>query len=126
MKKKVLIVDDEKLIASRTSIILRAISYEIDTACDGKEGFEKYKSFEPDIVITDFSMPEFSGIELAKMIRNYEKETGKKPYIILATAIADTSDLGELENDGVDYLLKKPLDTRKLLNIIVNQPAYGE
>lgn len=64
MSVRILVVDDEKGIVETLTAILRMKGYEVDTATDGVDGYEKACLFGPDLVISDISMPRLNGIEM--------------------------------------------------------------
>ena len=75
-------------------------------AFNGEEGFEMYKKYQPDIVITDINMPELDGLEMAKKI----KELNKDQAIIIMSAFDDKETLLKAINIGIDCFTPKPLD----------------
>ena len=72
-KKKVLVVDDERSISE---IIMKSLiimgDYVVELAFNGQEGFEKYKSFLPDIVVMDLEMPVMDGYESCSRIKSFD------------------------------------------------------
>lgn len=75
MKPRILIVDDEAVIAISWEYLLKEEGYEVKTALDGKEAIETLNDMKPDIVFTDLFMPEMDGIELCKRIKAIYPET---------------------------------------------------
>ena len=73
---KVLIIDDEAYIRRVLELKLKNKGYDVITAMNGTEGFEKFKLCHPDIVITDIKMPGMDGRALCEKIRKTED---KKP-----------------------------------------------
>ena len=66
---KILIVDDNDVLAHVIQVILEDEGYEVRSAGDGQEGYFSYLHFRPDVVITDLNMPEKNGLEILKAIR---------------------------------------------------------
>jgi DNA-binding response OmpR family regulator len=84
--------------------------FEIYEADDGEEALSLFKKHQPDIVLTDITMPKMSGLELAKEIRNISKET----KIIALTAHSEKEKLLEaLKLNMVNYILK-PIERKEL------------
>ncbi len=75
MKKKILVVDDEELmrITLRDSLIKEG--YEVEVACDGEEGWEKFKKEYPVLVLTDLKLPGMDGIQLLEKIKSISSDT---------------------------------------------------
>jgi CheY-like chemotaxis protein len=65
---KILVVDDDQVIASTLAIILRSRSYETATAFSGEEAIEVALSFQPDCIVSDIMMGKMNGIEAAMTI----------------------------------------------------------
>ena len=112
----VLFADDEEKIRQSMERLL-ALKYEtIYLAKDGAEALEIYKEKSPDIVITDIMMPNMTGLELTKEIREISRETP----VIIATAHNETDFFIEAIEYGVVRFLLKPIELPKLFNCIVD------
>ena len=70
---KILAIDDQKLVLIPLEVRLKELGYEIITETSAKKGLELFDSFKPDLVIVDINMPETSGIEVVKYIREKRK-----------------------------------------------------
>lgn len=112
---KLLIVDDNKLQIKSLIYYLEQMDFvfdEIRTAEDGQEGFEIFKSFKPDIIITDVVMPGMDGIEFTRKVRHIDN----KAKFIYISCHEDVRYIKEaLENNVVSYLLK-PIEPDRLKN----------
>ena len=69
--KKVLVVDDEKLIVKGLRFSLEQDDMEVDTAYDGEEAVNKAREKEYDIILLDIMLPKFTGLEVCQMIREF-------------------------------------------------------
>ncbi len=69
---KVLVVDDNRLLAATIQEILEDDGLEVMSAKDGVDGYSAYLRFKPDIVITDIQMPRKNGLEMMGRIRTHE------------------------------------------------------
>lgn len=110
---KVLIVDDD---TSYTEILKRVIAkngYEIKVAYDGSEGFNQALEWKPDVMLVDWMMPEMSGIELVKKIKEHPEL--KFCYTIMLTARVETQDKITGLESGADDFITKPVDFAELL-----------
>jgi DNA-binding response OmpR family regulator len=108
---KILIIEDEALLAGSLAALLRGQGFETETVYDGETGWE-YASLEIyDLVILDVKA---DGLELARKLRFHRNAV---PILLLA-ARASTSDRIAGLNAGADYCLPKPFDSRELLACI--------
>ncbi len=69
---KVLVVDDNRLLAATIQELLEDDGLEVRSAKDGIDGYSTYLLFKPDIVITDIQMPRKNGLEMMEHIRNHD------------------------------------------------------
>lgn len=69
---KVLVVDDNRLLADTIQETLQDEGLEVHSAKDGIDGYLAYLLFKPDIVITDIQMPRKNGLEMMEHIRNHD------------------------------------------------------
>jgi hypothetical protein len=67
-KKHILIVEDGPLLRRLLCQLLERLDYNVTTAANGREGIERYREQEPDLVITDLFMPEMDGLELIQKL----------------------------------------------------------
>jgi DNA-binding response OmpR family regulator len=112
MKNLTLLYAEDEHRTRRDQIIYLESRYDftIYEANDGLEALELYKKHKPGIVLTDITMPNMSGLELAKEIRKLSKDT----KIIIVTAHSEQDKLIEaFDSDVVNYLIK-PIDRQKL------------
>lgn len=90
--------------------------YEVDTAANGSECIEYFKSNTPDLIILDHLMPERDGLEICKLIKS-DDEMQNIP-VIIASGNASQSDIDNAKLVGADDYLSKPFEEDDLLNII--------
>lgn len=102
---KILIVDDEEIIARLLSISLKSDGYDTVTANSGKEGLEKFKSETPDIVVTDIKMPEMDGLELLKEIKAIDPDK----EVIIVTGHGDIDSTITALQYGASDFINKPV-----------------
>ena len=70
--QKILVVDDNRLLAATIQELLEDYGLEVMSAKDGVDGYSAYLLFKPDIVITDIQMPRKNGLEMMEHIRTHE------------------------------------------------------
>jgi CheY-like chemotaxis protein len=110
---RVLIVEDDPFYQR---VLLKRISnegYQVMTAADGREGMRAIVSFEPDLVVSDWMMPEVDGLELCQSVKTGLREAA--PYFILLTAKGEISDKLLGLQTGADDYLTKPCDQGELM-----------
>jgi two-component system, OmpR family, alkaline phosphatase synthesis response regulator PhoP len=114
--KKILVADDESHILHVVSLKLRNAGYEVLTAADGQEALELAQSEHPDLLITDYHMPQLSGLELCQKLKQ-DPGTSNIPAIML-TARGYQLDPQDTEQSGILRMLSKPFSPRNLLTTV--------
>jgi two-component system, OmpR family, response regulator VanR len=110
----VLYVEDDNIVRKNAVEYLSRIAKEVIQAKDGKEAITLYKTYKPDIIITDINMPRLNGIDMASYIRGEDKNV----QIIIATAHSDTDYLlRAVELQLVKYIIK-PITKEKLIEAL--------
>lgn len=100
--KRVLVVDDEKLIVKGLKFSLEQDDMEVDVAYDGGEAFEKIKNNNYDIVLLDIMLPVYTGIEVCQLVREFSNV----PIIMLTAKGDDMDKIMGLEYGADDYITK--------------------
>lgn len=113
-KKKILCVEDEKLLLEDLREELDEAGYEVVTAGNGQEALKCLAAHKPDLIICDVMMPNMSGPELLAHIRKDLPQLTRVPFIFL-TALATREDIIQGKKLGADDYLTKPLDFDMLL-----------
>ncbi len=111
---KILIIEDEKLLAESLKTLLETKGFDVETVFDGISGQEYAELGIYDLLILDVMLPGLDGYQLAKNIRS--KRCGTP--ILMLTAKSALEDRIKGLNAGADYYLTKPFDTRELLACI--------
>ena len=102
MGKKVLVVDDEKLIVKGLRFSLEQEGMEVDCAYDGEEALEYARATEYDIVLLDVMLPKLDGFEVCQQIREFSN----MPIIMLTAKGEDMDKILGLEYGADDYITK--------------------
>lgn len=128
---KILIIEDEKLLAESLTALLEAKGFDTEAVYDGETGAQYAETAIYDLLILDVMMPGLNGYEVARRVR---RERCAVPILML-TARSGVEDRIEGLNAGADYYLTKPFDSRELLACInallrrqgnqVNELVYG-
>lgn len=114
--KNILLIDDDPVVRSLASGILRKNGYNVQTAKEGKEGLGMIAENVPDLVITDYQMPGMSGMDvLAKL-----KEINPALPVIMLTAFGDASlTIKTMQTGAFDYI-EKPINPKELVDTVKN------
>jgi len=102
MAKKVLVVDDEKLIVKGIRFSLEQDGMEVDCAYDGEEALECIQNKEYDIVLLDLMLPKMNGLEVCQQVREFSDV----PIIMLTAKGEDMDKILGLEYGADDYITK--------------------
>ncbi len=122
--KTILVADDESHILSVVSLKLRNAGFRVLTARDGQEALDLALAERPDLLITDYHMPQLSGLELCMRLKQ-DATTEAMPKIML-TARGYHLEPQDTEQSGILKMLSKPFSPRHLLatvNEVLEGPA---
>lgn len=108
--KRILVVDDERQITRMLRTSLQSSGYSVSIANNGLEGFERFESERPDLIITDLAMPEMNGLELTEAVRRI----AQTPIIVLSVRDTELMKIEALD-EGADDYLTKPFSMPELL-----------
>jgi len=114
--KRILVVDDERHIVRLIQVNLEREGYQVLTSFDGKDGLQKAKTEQPDLVVLDVMMPYMDGFEVLKSMKA-DPATSSIPVIML-TAKAQDADVFRGWSSGVDCYLTKPFNPMELLTFV--------
>lgn len=119
-----LYVEDDMRLQAETVKIFSRIFNTVITANDGQEGLETYKQNADsiDIIATDIEMPFLNGLEMSKEIKAFESEV---PVIVIS-AYTDAEYFLDAISYDVDYYLVKPINTKKLLQVLYTACSHIE
>ncbi len=119
-KAKILLVDDMSAMLNLTKSILNTFGFrEVELAQNGKEAFNKAKTFDPDLIITDWMMDEMDGVELTNKIRRDPMSANPYVPIIIMTGFSAKPRVETARDKGITEFLVKPFTSRDLYNKIV-------
>ncbi len=114
MTTRILVMEDETRMRRLLDLVLTKAGYQVRTAADGRQGLACWRQWRPDAVITDLKMPQMDGLQvLAERNARYPEI----PLIVLtAFGTVDTA-VAAMKDGAFDYLTK-PVDNRRLLEIV--------
>ena len=113
MPSKLLIADDDPLIRRMVAETLRAADFVVFEAGNGREAIDAIEEHRPQLIITDWLMPQMDGLELTRALRRMQDDIGWV-YIVMLTALGDTERLVEAFEVGADDYLVKPFHPAEL------------
>jgi two-component system, cell cycle response regulator len=111
---KLLYVEDEAAIREQFERLLKRVVKDVKSASNGEEGLALFKTYQPDVIMTDIKMPKMNGLEMSRGIR----ELSKTVPIIITTAHSEFEFLVEAISIGVSDFLPKPVDTENLISVL--------
>lgn len=111
---KVLYVEDDNDLRVNTARLLGTFFDEVQTAANGSEGLDLFRSQTYDIVLTDINMPVMNGVKMTEKIKHIDR----KAIVIVVSAHDESAYLLDLINLGVDFFVLKPLDLQVFLETL--------
>ncbi len=115
-KNRILLVDDESQVLESLKVFFRDQGYQVNTAPDGAAALEQLQQSPHDLVVTDIRMPNMTGIELLRSI----KEQYPHVEVILITGYGSEEIAAEARRLGAYDYIEKPFDALELLKTIFN------
>ena len=116
--RKILVIDDEPHIRHVISRKLQSAGYEVHTASDGASGLQLLNSVKPALIITDYRMPDMTGLQVCGACRE-NPQTCALPILLVTGSIA-VSNTVQSEVDDLDNVvcISKPFSPRELLRTV--------
>lgn len=111
---KILIVDDEESFRKVLTHVFELDGHSVRTARNGREGLEALDADPADVVISDVKMPDMTGIEMLRAIRETQPDLG----LILMTAYSSVENAREAFKLGAEDFIEKPFDVEELKLIV--------
>ncbi len=112
-RKKILIVDDERLTRAVLQHNVILAGYDVIVASNGREAMQKIQEVTPDLIVVDLVMPDMNGFEMLRRIRS-NKETMQTPVIVVS-ALQSQTDIEEAKSSGADDYLTKPIKPEEFI-----------
>jgi len=110
----ILLAEDEEVLRMLVVDTLEDEGYTIDEACDGEEAYQLIQKKDYALLLLDYMMPVYTGLELIKMIR----EEGNQTKIMMLSAKSQASDQQQVIEAGGDYFMTKPFSPLELVKRI--------
>ena len=120
MAKKILLIEDEKIMVNLLEKKLTKEGYDVSVAWDGKEGLLKIREVKPDLILLDIVMPKMGGFGVMEEVSK-DKELKKIPIIIISNS-GQSVELERAKELGVkDWLIKTEFDPQEVLDKVIKQ-----
>ena len=113
---RVLIIDDHEDAAESLSMLCRVQGHEVRTAYRGAAGLELARDFRPNAILCDLHMPEMSGFEVARRVR--ESTSNDPPLLVAVSGYGSDAHRAASSAAGFDHHFVKPVDPGKLLGLL--------
>jgi len=113
MAKKLLVIEDDRSLASVLEYNFDAAGYKVFCAHDGQDGINQARSKQPDVILLDLMIPVIDGIEVCRQLRS-ESQTRETPIMMLTAKAEETDQLIGFSVGADDYVVK-PFSVRVLL-----------
>ena len=115
MKKRVMVVDDSRIMELQIRKLLEDSDFEVAAYCEnGEEAIARYDEVQPDVVTMDIIMPGIDGLEAAQVLM-YEHDDAR---VVMISSLGDDDMLQEVYGIGAQGVLLKPLNREALLSAL--------
>lgn len=122
--RRILVVDDNRAAVHLLEKLLRSLGQTVETAGDGGSALSLISKFQPELVISDIGMPDMSGYELARRIR--EQEAVERPVLVALTGYGQETDRAAALEAGFDEHLTKPVSLSQLVALLQWHTTYRQ
>lgn len=113
MTQRILVIDDDAILAGLLQLTLEMAGYEVETASDGDVGLSRVKTGRFDLVLLDLVMPKVDGI---KFLRLLNESAGPRPPVMIVSSATDGAMNDEYRALGVIDIARKPVEPDELLD----------
>lgn len=122
--KKILIIEDDPIVAHIYQTRLEKEGYEVEIAHDGQSGFYRVHEFKPDAILLDLMLPKMNGVEILKKIRG-QGQFGKTPVIVFTNAYVPNMIHESFQAGATQVFNKATLTPRQIIDAIQNAIAFA-
>jgi len=116
-KLRILLIDDNADVSESLALLLQLEGHEVDTANCGLTGIEKAQAFRPQVVLLDIGLPDISGYEVARRLR--ELPETRHAFLVAISGYGQSKDLEQSKSAGFDRHLLKPVDPSHLSDLLM-------
>ena len=123
--KKILIIDDDELVAKTYQQKLKSAGYEVHVAPDGTAGLARLKELAPDLVVLDLMLPGISGFEVLALIRK-DSRYSKVPVLLLSNHYIETGSNDEIDAGLNRSMVKAETTPTKVVEVVTEMLTFSE
>ena len=114
---KILIIEDDPLMARLYEKVFKFEGHEVDVALDGRAGLEKVMTGKPTLIVLDIMMPEMNGLEVLDKLK-LDPEAKKIPVVVLTNLAGGQDAEIALSKGAVKYIVKSEYEPKQIANMI--------
>jgi DNA-binding response OmpR family regulator len=118
MRKKILVVDDDRDLVELLCFNLKQAGFSVGTALDGVEALKKSRTLQPDLILLDLMLPELDGFAVCEVLRR-DPATATIPIIMLTALSTELARISGMDHGANDYITK-PFSPKRLIARIEN------
>ena len=124
-KIKILLVEDDPLMARLYQRAFSLRGYEAELAANGLEGVEKAKTFQPALILLDVMMPKMNGLQALEKLKS-DEVTKKIPIFMLTNLVNEPDAKSALSHGAAKYLVKSDHDTDEIVRMVQEYLAAAQ
>lgn len=117
MSNIILVVEDEAVISRMYQKILSFEGYQVETAADGEEGWEKAKTLKPALILLDFMMPKLNGLQVLEKLKA-DPQTAPIPVLMLTNLAAPQEAELALAKGALKYVIKSESEPKQIVEMV--------
>jgi DNA-binding response OmpR family regulator len=115
-RKTVLVADDSRAVVDALATTFEASGWEVVTAADGEEVFQRLAQALPDALLVDVYMPRLNGADVCRVVKAHPQ--WKRAFLVLMSSRLSDAELSMYRRIGADHLLKKPFEPAVALAVV--------
>ena len=115
-RRTILVADDSRAVVDALATTFEASGWDVITAADGEEVFQRLTEARPDALLVDVYMPRLNGADVCRVVKNHPQ--WKQAFLVLMSSRLGDDELAMYRRIGADHLLKKPFEPAVALAVV--------